>query len=39
VIDKVREYIRNQEDHHKKRTFQEEYDQFIEKYGFKKFKG
>jgi len=38
LIDKVREYIKNQEDHHKKITFKEEYDQFIEKYGFQKFK-
>ena len=39
LIDKVREYIKNQEDHHKKKTFQQEYDQFIGKYGFQKFKG
>ena len=38
MIDKVREYIRNQEEHHKQRTFQEEYDEFISKYGFEKFK-
>lgn len=35
VLDKVREYIKNQETHHKKKTFQEEYDEFILKYGFK----
>jgi REP element-mobilizing transposase RayT len=29
----VREYIANQEIHHKKLTFQEEYDKFIEQYG------
>ena len=34
-LDKVREYIRNQEEHHKKITFQEEYDKFIKAYGFK----
>ena len=34
MIDKVREYIKNQEEHHKKVTFQEEYDEFIRKYGF-----
>lgn len=28
MIDKVREYIKNQEDHHKKKTFQQEYNQF-----------
>lgn len=36
VIDKVRTYIKNQEEHHKKKTFQEEYDEFILKFGFKK---
>ncbi|CAM2843853.1 REP element-mobilizing transposase RayT [Flavobacterium succinicans] len=35
VLDKVRDYIKNQETHHKKKTFQEEYDEFILKYGFK----
>jgi putative transposase len=38
MIDRVRNYIKNQEEHHKKKTFQEEYDEFIEKYGFVKFK-
>jgi putative transposase len=38
LIDKVREYIKNQEVHHSKKTFQEEYDEFILKYGFQKFK-
>ncbi len=37
VLDKVREYIKNQEQHHSKKTFQQEYDEFITKYGFKKF--
>jgi REP element-mobilizing transposase RayT len=37
MIDKVREYIKNQEEHHAKKTFQEEYDDFILKYGFQKF--
>ena len=37
MIDKIREYIKNQEEHHAKKTFQEEYDEFILKYGFKKF--
>ncbi|WP_348824443.1 IS200/IS605 family transposase [Flavobacterium aestuarii] len=36
VIDKVRTYIKNQEEHHKRKTFQEEYDEFILKFGFKK---
>ena len=35
ILDKVREYIKNQEEHHKKKSFQEEYDEFILKYGFK----
>ena len=34
-IEIVRDYISNQEEHHKKRTFSEEYDQFIKRYGFK----
>lgn len=36
VIDKVRNYIKNQETHHKNKTLQEEYDEFILKFGFKK---
>lgn len=34
-VDRVRQYIRNQEDHHKKKAFQFEYDEFINKYNFK----
>lgn len=34
IVDKVREYIKNQEEHHKRKTYQEEYDQFIKKYHF-----
>ena len=30
----VRKYISNQEEHHKKKSFKEEYDEFIQKYGF-----
>ncbi len=37
-LNKVREYIKNQEEHHNKKTFQQECDEFIEKYGFQKFK-
>jgi len=33
-IDKVYKYILNQEEHHKKKTFQQEYDEFMERYGF-----
>ncbi len=36
IIDKVRDYIKNQEEHHKKKTFQEEYDEFMIKFGFQK---
>ena len=39
MIDKVRNYIKNQEEHHKIKTFQDEYDELINKYGFKKFGG
>jgi putative transposase len=38
VLNKVRDYIKNQEEHHKKKTFQQEYDEFITKYEFQKFK-
>ena len=31
VIDKVRNYIARQEEHHKFKSFQEEYDEFINK--------
>jgi len=36
LIDKVRDYIKNQEIHHKIKTFQEEYDEIISKFGFQK---
>jgi hypothetical protein len=36
IVDKVRDYINNQEEHHKKKTFQEEYDEFMIKFGFQK---
>lgn len=39
IIPDVRRYIRNQEEHHKKRTFKEEYDLFMKKYGFDKLSG
>lgn len=35
VVDKVRKYIDNQEEHHRKISFKEEYDEFIKKYHFK----
>jgi REP element-mobilizing transposase RayT len=34
MVNKVREYIRNQEEHHRTKTFREEYDDFMENYGF-----
>ncbi|MGY0407901.1 MAG: IS200/IS605 family transposase [Polaribacter sp.] len=37
IIDRVRNYIKNQERHHGRETFQEEYENFILKYDFKKF--
>ena len=34
VVERVRAYIKNQEQHHSKKSFQEEYEEFLEKYGF-----
>jgi REP element-mobilizing transposase RayT len=34
-VDTVRNYINNQEEHHRKKTFNEEYHEFILKYDFK----
>ena len=31
-LDAVRRYIRNQDEHHRKKSFQEEYDEFISRY-------
>ena len=39
VLEKTREYIKTQEEHHKTKTFQQEYDEFINKYGFEKYSG
>jgi REP element-mobilizing transposase RayT len=36
-VNSVREYIRNQEEHHRVRSFQEEYETLINDFGFKKF--
>lgn len=38
-IDKVRDYIKNQEEHHLKKSWEEEYSEFMCKYGFQKVKG
>jgi REP element-mobilizing transposase RayT len=34
-VNVLRKYIRNQEEHHKTKSFTEEYDEFMKKYGFK----
>ena len=33
-VNAVKKYIQNQEEHHMNKTFQQEYNTFIEKYGF-----
>jgi REP element-mobilizing transposase RayT len=38
AINKVRDYIKNQEEHHLKKSFSAEYEEFIVKYGFQKLK-
>lgn len=35
MVESVRNYIKNQESHHRKKSFTEEYQEFIEKYNFK----
>ncbi|MFL6210431.1 MAG: IS200/IS605 family transposase [Pyrinomonadaceae bacterium] len=37
VVGNVRNYIKNQEEHHRHKTFEEEYEEFIMKAGFQKF--
>ncbi|MDP3442164.1 MAG: IS200/IS605 family transposase [Ignavibacteria bacterium] len=37
-VDKVKNYILTQEEHHKKKTWEDEYNEFMEKYGFVVFK-
>ena len=36
-IEKVVRYIRTQEEHHRKKSYTEECDEFFKKYGFEKF--
>ena len=36
MIDKVRDYIKNQEEHHRKVGFIEEYNTFLKKHGYEK---
>lgn len=38
ALNSVRNYIKNQEEHHQKITFQQEYDESIKKIGFQRFK-
>lgn len=38
IVDRVRDYIKRQEEHHQKKTYAQEYDELIQKYGFEKFK-
>jgi len=38
-LDAVREYIKNQEEHHRHKTWEEEHREFMEKYGFEKVGG
>ena len=38
-INSVRDYVKNQEKHHSKKSWNEEYEEFISKYGFQKVKG
>ena len=35
-LEKVRQYIANQEEHHRTKTFAQEYDEFLKVHGFKK---
>jgi len=37
AVNRVRDYIKNQQEHHRKRSFQEEYNEFMLKYGLDKF--
>ncbi|MBI5730927.1 MAG: hypothetical protein HY963_07300 [Ignavibacteriales bacterium] len=34
MLNKVRDYIKNQEEHHKRITFKSEYEEFTRKFGF-----
>ena len=34
IVDKVREYIKHQEEHHKRRSFSKEFDILLKKHGF-----
>ncbi len=34
IVEKVREYIKNQEEHHKRKTYNDECEEFLKKYNF-----
>jgi putative transposase len=36
IVDRVFQYIKTQKSHHQKRTFQQEYDEFLQLYGLEK---
>lgn len=38
-VEKVKNYVANQEEHHRTKSWDEEYDEFISKYGFQIIKG
>jgi putative transposase len=38
LVNIVRDYIKNQEKHHAHKTWENEYNEFIEKFGFERFK-
>jgi putative transposase len=38
-VDRVREYIKNQDEHHRRMTWDEEVDIFLKKFGFERGKG
>ncbi len=39
TLESVRKYIANQEEHHRIRSFDEEFESFLKRAGFQKFKG
>jgi len=38
-VPKVRDYIKNQDEHHRRKTWEEEVDEFMQEYNFKKIVG
>ncbi|MEX2336868.1 MAG: IS200/IS605 family transposase [Fulvivirga sp.] len=38
-VNRVRNYIKNQEEHHRNKTFQEEYEEFMNRYGLERVSG